>query len=330
MSIHIVANLTARGLKHVAPKSRAEGDRGVSSRHEALRQAALRRATIHETSSVDELAPLLRDILRSDCDFLILAGGDGTFMSGATALARAHREAPGRPLPTLALLPLGTVGTIARNFGPRAPVDRLLHAWLHEPERARVVPRPTLRVRSFVDDRVEERIGFIVGTGLVAQFFEEYEARGAGGTRAAARIVARVFVESFRGGPLATRILTPTPVALSVDGQRRQNEGVSLFLASVVRDLGLSMQVCYRAGEHPTRFHVVASSLPPKELGPRAPLVMLGRRIGGHLHVDELASEVELAFTRGQGRFVLDGDLFRADRFTVTAGPILPIVGPSL
>ncbi len=319
MSIHIVANLTARGLR---------GEPGRASRHAALRDAARGRATLHETTSVSALSPLFEEILASDCTTLILAGGDGTFMSGATALFHAQRAVGRRVLPTLGLLPLGTVGTIARNFGPRQSVQDMLEAWLSLPERVRVVPRPSLLVRSTVGGVVEERVGFIAGTGLVAQFFDEYEARGAGGTLLAGRIVARVFAESFRAGPLAAKILTPTPCELIVDGVLQPNQAVSLFLASVVRDLGLSMKVCYRAGEAPDRFHVVASSLPPAELGPRAPLVMLGRRIGGRDHVDTLASKVGLGFTRGEGRFVLDGDLFRAERFTVEAGPILPIIGP--
>lgn len=315
MSIHIVANLTARGLRG-AP------------RPAALRDAARGRATLHETTSVSALGPLFERILASDCSFLVLAGGDGTFMSGATALFHAQRSAGRKSLPTIGLLPLGTVGTIARNFGPRQPVDELLEAWLSAPERARVVPRPSLLVRSTLGVDVAERVGFIVGTGLVAQFFDEYEARGAGGTLLAGRIVARVFAQSFRGGPLAAKILTPMPCELTIDGERQPNRAVSLLLASVVRDLGLSMKVCYRAGEAPDRFHLVASSLPPTQLGPRAPLVMLGQRIGGHEHIDTLASRAELGFTQGEGRFVLDGDLFRAERFTIEAGPILPIIGP--
>ncbi len=251
-------------------------------------------------------------------------------MSGATALFHAKRELRRSTLPKLGLLPLGTVGTIARNFGPRGNVDELLAEWLSSPAHLRVVPRPSLLVRSTWDGVETERVGFIVGAGLVAQFFEEYEARGAGGTLLAAQIVARVFAESFRGGPLAAKILTPTPCELTIDGSRQGNHGVSLFLASVVRDLGLSMKVCYRAGESPDRFHIVASSLPPGELGPRAPLVMMGRRIGGHQHVDTLASNVALRFSRGEGRFVLDGDLFCAEHFTVEPGPIVPIVGPAL
>jgi diacylglycerol kinase family enzyme len=316
MTTHLIANLEARGLSK-GPVLHA------------VRRATAKRAVVHETRSVSELGGIFEQLLDHGCSFVILAGGDGTFMSGVSALAAAV-ERRGAAFPKVGLLPLGTVGTVARNFGPAGKPLELLERWLapapqeHPPF---IVPRPSLRVRAWRGEVVEERVGFIVGTGLVARFFDVYEARGAGGIPLAAKIVARVFVESFGGGPLARRILTPIPCELQVDGAPTETRAVSLLLASVVRDLGLSMKVCYRAGEEPARFHLVASSLPPERLGPRAPLVVLGRSIGGAGHVDRLASEVDLRF-EGEGQFVLDGDLFRASRFTITPGPILPIVGP--
>jgi hypothetical protein len=223
-------------------------------------------------------------------------------------------------------LPLGTVGTVARNLGDRRPPAVLLDEWLADPGDVHAVPRPTLRVRAERTDGVEERVGFIVGTGLVARFFELYEAGGKGGVPHAGRIVARVFVESFAGGPTAARVLTPIPCELEVDGRRRSLTGVSLLLAAVVRDLGLSMKVCYRAGEDPDRFHLVASGLSPSRLGPRAPLVMMGKNIGGEGHVDELVQRFRVRFTDGEGPYVLDGDSFRADSFEVVPGPLVPIV----
>jgi diacylglycerol kinase family enzyme len=317
MTTHLIANLEARGLS-------------AGPMLHAVRRATAKRAVVHETRTVTELVGVVEQILDHGCNFLILAGGDGTFMSGVSALAAAV-ERRGVPFPKIGLLPLGTVGTVARNFGPKGRPLHLLERWLAAPLEADapvLVPRPSLRVRAWRGDDLEERVGFIVGTGLVARFFDVYEGRGAGGIPLAAQIVARVFVESFGGGPLARRILTPIPCELRVDGARTETRAVSLLLASVVRDLGLSMKVCYRAGEEPARFHLVASSLPPERLGPRAPLVVLGRSIGGDGHVDQLASEVDLRFAEGEGQFVLDGDLFRADRFTIMPGPILPIVGP--
>jgi diacylglycerol kinase family enzyme len=316
MRVHVVANLNARGL---AADSHLSGVRARCARGVAL----------HETRSVDELADVAEVILADAPDLIVLAGGDGTFMSGVTALTHALERsgARGAALPKIGLLPLGTVGTIARNFGERGEPLALLGRWLDAPTRVAALPRPTLRVRADTRDGVADRIGFIVGTGLVARFFEVYEAGGAKGIPLAGRIVARVFAESFTGGPLAEQILSPLPCVLEVDGEVQPIAGVSLLCAAVVRDLGLGMKVCYRAGERADRFHLVASSLPPAKLGPRAPLVVMGRSIGGDRHVDALVERFVVRFPDADGPWVLDGDMFRAKSFTVTAGPVVPIVG---
>ncbi len=326
MPIHVIANVNARGL---------------SARSEAIARLeglARGRARLHLTHDVSELPGVMSQVVESDCRLVVLVGGDGTFMSGATAIIDALR---GRPSPTIGLLPMGTVGTTARNFGDRGDPEVLLDRWIaafREPAGARahpfgiqVIDRPTLRIRSrrSGDDASETRIGFIFGTGLVARFFEVYEAEGAGGIPLAGRIVARIFTESIVGGPLATRVLTPMPCELWVEGRRHEADGLSLLCASVVRDLGLGMKVSYRAGERTDRVHLVASCLPPRHLGPRMPYVMMGRTIGGQGHVDGLVESFEVRFPDESGPYVVDGDIFRAKSVEVTPGPVLPIIGPS-
>lgn len=323
MRVHIVANLTARGLLGGSDSRRG-------GRLPAVRAAAEGRAVLHETQDVASVHRVVGEILREGVDLLILAGGDGTFMSGVSAV---HASIGGEDWPQIALLPLGTVGTVARNLGERGergdPIA-LLESWLAAPDRVHAIPRPTLRVAARQDDgRSEERVGFIVGTGLVSSFFEVYEEGGAKGIPLAGKIFARVFVESFTGGPLAKQILTPMPCELRIEGTRVPTAGLSLLCASVVRNLGLGMKVCYRAAEEPDRIHLVASSLPPRGLGPRAPFVMLGRSIGGDGHVDDLVHSFEVRFPEERpGLYVLDGDLLRARSIEVTPGPIVPIVGP--
>ncbi|MBK6517733.1 MAG: hypothetical protein IPM79_09045 [Polyangiaceae bacterium] len=315
MRVHIVANLTARGLLKKTGRLRQVHD------------VARGRAELHETEDVRAVRGVVEEVVRAGADLVILAGGDGTFMSGVSALSQV---VGGGPWPKVGLLPLGTVGTIARNLGEPGDPMALLDDWLRAPDRVHAIPRPTLRVTARFDGRpLEERVGFIVGTGLVARFFEVYEEGGAGGIPLAGKIVARVFVESFTGGPLAKRILTPMPCELWVDGVRHPTKGLSLLCAAVVRDLGLGMKVCYRAAEEPDRVHLVASSLPPRRLGPRAPYVILGRSIGGENHVDALVRSFEVRFPGSEpGPYVLDGDMLRARAFEVTPGPIVPVLGP--
>lgn len=282
----------------------------------------------------------MRELVADSCELLVLAGGDGTFMSGATSLVAAL---DGRSAPPLGLLPMGTVGTTARNFGDRGDPEVLIDRWLSvfgsaqrgsrgEPAhvgRVPLVERPTLRIRAKRGgETIDDRIGFIFGTGLVARFFEVYEAEGAGGIPLAGGIVARVFAGSIFGGPLAKRILTPMPCELWIDGREHDASALSLLSASVVRDLGLGMKVSYRAGERTDRVHLVASSLEPRHLGPRMPYVLMGRSIGGTKHVDRLVERFEVRFPDDAGPYVVDGDMFRARSVEVTPGPTLSIIGP--
>lgn len=84
--------------------------------------------------------------------------------------------------------------------------------------------------------------------------------------------MARIFAESFVGGPFARQVLDPLPctIANEVDGRELAPRAFSLVCASVVRDVGLHM-VNHRAGEDPERPHLVASALPSRELGWRMP-----------------------------------------------------------
>ena len=289
-------------------------------------------ATVHPTATLAELEATAGELAARGSDLVILSGGDGTYMAGITALARAFGE---DRLPRIGLVPGGTVATVARNWGmagePAAVLGRLLRA------RAtlRDVPRPTLRVsgapggaaEAAAHGAPEARLGFIFGAGLVASFFDVYYAEGGRGYGGAARIVARIFAESFWNGPLARRVLDPVPCTLEVEGRRLTPEAWSLVCAAVVRDLGIHMRVTYRAGEDPARPHLVASKLPSRALGPRAPLVLAGKRIGGEGHFDDLVRDFTVRFPGGAaGAYVLDGEVLRAAEIMVSAGPVIRVV----
>jgi diacylglycerol kinase family enzyme len=276
---------------------------------------ALRRPgfEVVETSSLAELEAAAARV--SAGDVVVLAGGDGSYMAGVSALA--DREGI-----RFALAPGGTVGTVARNWGVRgdavASTKRLLDVLASD--RFETTRRPTLRVKT----PSSSRIGFIFGAGLVAKFFELYESRGAGGNLAAARIVARVFAGSFVGSPFARSVLDPVPCKLDIDGLRAPFDRVSLVCASVVRDLGLGMRLLYRAGEELHRFHIVATPLGPSRLGPQMPRVMAARPLRGE-RVDALAGHVRLDLGP-DGAYVLDGDLLRAPSIELEAGPAISVL----
>jgi diacylglycerol kinase (ATP) len=290
---------------------------------ERVRRVAAGRAELHLTRSLDEMDRIAGELAARGTDLVILSGGDGTLMAGITALSRSFGP---EHIPPVAPIPGGTAGTVARNWGVSGDPASCLACLLGRPPRT--VLRPTLRVVAEGEGPVGagsvERIGFIVGTGLVANFFELYYQRGAPGYRGSARMVARIFAESFVGGPLARRVLEPLPCALAVDGHELAPRAWSLVCAAVVRNLGIHMLLNHRAGEDPDRPHLVASPLPPRRLGPLAPWVLAGRPLPGVGNVDRLVGELELRFPT-VGAYVLDGELLRASRVVVTAGPRVPV-----
>jgi len=310
MRIDVIANTNARAYR-----------RDVSLLG-AIRRVSSGRADVHATRHIDEVDGIARRIAEQGSDLVVLSGGDGSFMVGVTALSRAFGS---RPWPKIALLPGGTVATVARNFGMKGSPVALLERLLARPHDFVTKQSATLRVRQTLGAETIERIGFIFGTGLVARFFDLYYAAGAGGYVGAARITARIFVDSFYGGPYAERVLTPMPCVIEVNDSQVLGDRWSLVCAAVVRDLGLGMKVNYRAGERLDRVHLVASRLPPGSLGPRAPLVLMGKPIGGSGHVDDLFESFAVRF-EPEGPYVLDGDILRASEVHVSPGPTVEIV----
>jgi diacylglycerol kinase (ATP) len=276
------------------------------------------RAVVCVTRTPAELAEAASSVLDGAPRAVVLAGGDGTYQAGVTALSRAA-AARNVALPPLVFLRAGTVCTVARNWGSPRGVLRALERVVDRPEALSVVARPTLAVH----DGREERLGFIFGTGLVARFFVLYERHGAGGTATAFALALGAFAESFVDGPLAREVLTPMTCTVTIRGEPLPGSAYSLVLSSVVKDLGIGMKVTHRGGDDFDRPHLVASSLPPRRLGPQWPRVALGLPLRGGF--DDLVNDFAVEWPAEGGPYVLDGDTFTSKRVTVRAGPVIQV-----
>jgi diacylglycerol kinase (ATP) len=318
--VDVIVNRTARGLRD---------GRGVL--HAIASNAPRAGAAVHETRDLDELARVAAGIASRRPRAVVLAGGDGSLMRGLSALARAYA---GAPLPPIAIAPAGTMCTIARNLGMRGDratwTARVIEAACAG--TARRSEASTLRVRGSPGGgrQDEEHVAFIFGAGLVARFFDAYEAASRPGAATAAVLAARIFAGSIAGSALARHVLTPTRGRVAVDGSEHPARTWSLLLASTVRDVGLHFLAPYRAGDEPDRFHIVGSGLPPRALGAQLPRVLTGRPMRGEPRIDALARSLEVAFDEpdGEGTYILDGERLHAPRVTVTLGPTVTILSP--
>ncbi|MGH7293365.1 MAG: diacylglycerol kinase family protein, partial [Polyangiaceae bacterium] len=104
MNVDLVINRNARGLGE------------TSAVRAALTRAAARSGVrVHETWTLDDLDGVVRSLSRRPPDAVVLAGGDGSHMAGASALHRVFGDAT----PRIVLAPGGTVNTVARGVGVR-------------------------------------------------------------------------------------------------------------------------------------------------------------------------------------------------------------------
>jgi diacylglycerol kinase family enzyme len=305
-AVFIVNRRAGRFRKHpslVSDIARAVGSRGK----------------VFATASLDDLDEAARFAVTSRASAVVICGGDGTYLATVTALTRA---AGGEPMPPIVLARGGTVSIVARNWGGGEDPVSVARRVVERPLTLRFARRPTLAVAEAGGER---RVGFTFGTGLVANFFDEYERAGAGGNLTALRITLQVFAESLIGGPFAARILSPLPCRITADGKALAPEAYSLVLCSVLRDVGLHLLVTHRAGEDPARPHLVASPLRPFALGPQFPRVLLGRSLRGAGNFDDLVGSFDVEFADANGHYVLDGDSFHTARVTVSAGPVIHV-----
>ncbi len=278
-------------------------------------------ARVFVTETLQELDRAAAVLARVGASRVVLCGGDGSFARGISALFQAGALHPGVGL---TFLSAGTVGTVARGLGqPRELEVGLRRALASD---ARFEPRPSLEVMSEGRGQLTRHLGFIFGTGLVARFFERYYREGAGGRLHAARVVARVFAGSLRDDAYAQSVLGEVACQLVVDGRQLAPDAFSLILCSTLRDVGLGLKVCHRAGEDPARLHLVASALPPAQLGPQLGRALRGAPLaGGEAHFDALCREFLLQFP-AEGAWVLDGELLHAARAWVRPGPRLSLL----
>src|SRR5207237_1343876 len=146
MRVIVVMNRTAHRLQHRGPLFDA-----FREPHAGVR--------VVETRSLEELERVAGDIARDVPDVVVLAGGDGSYTAGVTALARSLGESRLAELP-IALAPGGTASTIPRDWDWRSGDATLrARAVMRALDHLRTTRRPTLRVRD--GDAGTQRIGFI-------------------------------------------------------------------------------------------------------------------------------------------------------------------------
>src|SRR5262249_13160318 len=260
-------------------------------------------------------------------------GGDGTLHRTVTALGRAWGE---EPLPPLVLLCGGAMDVLASSLRIAHRPTPVLRSVTESMRAGR--PPELIRRRCM---RVGDKLGFVFGNGLMANFLGEYYAAGAYGPKRALWLIARTFFSTLVRGPFARRVFRRFEGSVRVDGHELEETRFVGVGAATVREVGLGFKLNHRADDDPERFGVLAIHAPPLALVADRPAVHDGRGIASSRAWSGVASSMEVEPSPlaepapdggdqpGEMSYTIDGDLYKGSGpLRITVGPHISFVKP--
>ncbi len=297
-------------------------DRGAARAFRRLLDGA---GIVAESHSLEDLPTVARRFRDEGVEILALSGGDGTGSATLTAFADVYGD---EPLPTVALLRGGTMNTVANSLGvPRRRPRALLRGLVRWAQRSDGdAPPDTVTVHPL---RVDGRLGFLFGVGVVYQFLAAYYEAGRGHPTAvtAAKVLAHGIASVAVGGAYARAMTAPVTLDVSVDGVGWLRQPCLTVAAGAVDQIGLGFRPFYKAGTAPGRFHILGITASAAAFTRVLPRVHRGLSMGPDVATEALAARASVASPSGGLDYMVDGDLFRASApVTVELGPPVEVL----
>lgn len=275
---------------------------------------------VRQTSSLQEMEELARELRARGIDILAICGGDGSFFRTLSAVVRAYGN---DALPHFLPLRAGSMNTIARSVGcRRGSPERVLAQTVADYRAGRpfeLTERHLVQVNG-------EHFGFMVGAGVVVNFLQVYYATGKPGPRTAAKLFRRVIVSGLTRSALGRGLLQPVQADIDCDDERVPHRRFTFIYASSITDIGLGLKATYLATRKRGFFHLLAGPVLPQQVLPRLWRLRRGFPLELDEMYDNLARHVRVEFSR-PSHYMIDGDVLGvAPRLDLATGPRLTII----
>lgn len=277
---------------------------------------------VTEPVGLAALADEAKRVARESPSVIAIHGGDGTLHRTLSALVNAYSD---KPLPPIAILPGGTMNVVVSSLNIRSDPENILAelaARQRDGSRLATVRRRCLRVgRSY---------GFVFGNGLLANFLEEYYARGSYGSWRAVWMAFRILFSSIVRGRYVRHIFRRFRGVVRVDGQALPYTELTGLGAGAVTEIGFRFKLHHRADEDPERMGGLAIHCGPWFLFMNVPAVLCGRGVSPKRALSFVAQKVVIEPDAPEMTYTLDGDMYKSQGpLIVEMGPPLEIVKPS-
>jgi hypothetical protein len=287
----------------------------------------------HRTRSLDELSDAKDEILQNPPDILLSFGGDGSnqhLLGSDDAFLEQLLQL--RNPPNFIFCGGGSTNVVVGALKVRPGRDPYkAHAAIIEKIK-RGVPLDVIHRHML---RINGYRGFIYGSGIVARFLDEYNAKTPKGVRRAIMVVL---------GALANQLLRYLPPWRRESYARRFGVAWKCYsddrliaegsgprtgiCAATVEEVGMGCKLTNRAMEQVEHFHVILSGLSFWGTTVAVPAMFLGSKLPGDV-VDEVVTKVVLDYERPTSH-IIDGETYGPDklgtRVVLERGPLIKIV----
>jgi len=288
-----------------------------------LKEAYRDHADFFEPEDMVSLRQAARTVFERGYRYLAINGGDGTNHQVLTAFGEVSE---GRALPRVCLLRGGTMNNVTDSFNirgtPMSILGQLCGAVTSGSEQ-KLVRRAMLRV----EDGETARLGFIFGTGLMANFLKAYYAAGETSPWTAAWMAAKVCASVAVQGPLFEQLSDKERHTIHADGELWLDKELFCLMCATTEQVGLGLSPFTSAGRHPDRFCALALEGPMLSIVTALPAIWRAAPMTMRGFEERLMQRLEVQLPR-KFDYTIDGDLYVAERITLSMGPVLELYIP--
>jgi hypothetical protein len=232
----------------------------------------------------------------------------------------------GRLLPRVSLLRGGTMNNVTDSFAIRGTPMRILGqlcAAVTSGSEPKLLRRAMLRV----EDGETARLGFIFGTGLMANFLKAYYAEGETSPWTAAWMAAKVCGSVAVQGSLFEKLSDKERHIIHADGELWLDKELFCLMCATTEQIGLGLSPFTSAGRHPDRFCALALEGPMLSIVTALPAIWRAAPMTMRGFEERLMQRLDLQLPR-KFDYTIDGDLYVAERISLSMGPVLELYIP--